>query len=281
MAATDNFALSKPSEPIVQALTDAGVAIGLNSLVYHDGTYAQPAGAQADQGSEATNQALFAARFLGISNTVRTGSESADGNISVQTEVDLYVPCTSSTFALGDMVAAVETGSGDALENFKVKKTTDPALAIGRVTKEETSAATKVWVRFRSRVLPPAAAAGTFSISVPVIPHASLTEQNLFVANESVQIIGIDVVPDVAQGGTLTGTICKVSGTATPVKTSTPMHTADGVNFNGTAHTVQAITLTATAADLKLVAGDRIGLDLSAALSTGRANVTIRMRRLN
>jgi hypothetical protein len=88
------------------------------------------------------------------------------------------------------------------------------------------------------------------------------------------------VVPDLVQGGALTGTVVKAIGTATPVKTTTPMHTADEANFNATAHTVQPMTLTATVADLKLAPGDRIGLDLSAALTTGRANITIRMKRL-
>jgi hypothetical protein len=119
-----------------------------------------------------------------------------------------------------------------------------------------------------------------FAITIPILPHASLTEQNLFTARESLQVLSIDVTPDLVQGGTLTGTVCKATGTATPVKTTTPMHTADGINFNATAHTVQSITLTSTAADLNLVAGERIALDLSAALTTGRANITIRLRRI-
>lgn len=276
----DNFLLTKPSEPIVEALTDAGVAIDLMSLLYHDGTYAQPASAQADQLTEAANQALFASKFLGVSNSKRSGDETTDGKITVLTEIDAYVPCTSSTFAVGDLLAAVEAASGTALENCKVVKTTNPALAIARVTKEETSAATKVWARFFSRVLPPQSSGPSeFAITVPILPHASLTEQNLFVARESLEVISIDVVPDLVQGGALTGTIVKAVGTATPANGTTPMHTANDINFNATAHTVQPITLTATVADLKLVAGDRIGLDLSAALTTGRAVATIRLRR--
>jgi len=275
----DNFLLTKPVEPIVEALADAGVAIDLMSLVYHDGTYAQPASAQADQGTEGANQALFASKFLGISNTKRSGSETADGKVVVLTEVDAYVPCTSATFAVGDLLAAVEAASGTALENCKVVKTTNPALSIAEVTKEETSAATKVWARFKSRILPAVPGGTEFSITVPILPHASLTEQNLFVARESLEVISIDVVPDLVQGGTLTGTIVKAVGTATPASGTTPMHSAAGINFNATAHTVQPITLTSTAADLQLVAGDRIALDLSAALTTGRAVATIRLRR--
>ena len=275
----DNFLLTKPSEPIVEALADAGVAIDLMSLLYHDGTYAQPASAQADQLTEGANQALFASKFLGVSNTKRSGSETADGKVVVLTEIDAHVPCTSATFAVGDLLAAVEAASGTALENCKVVKTTNPALAIAKVTKEETAAATKVWARFTSRVLPPAPGGAEFSITVPILPHATLTEQNLFVARESLEVISIDVVPDLVQGGALTGTICKATSTTAPANGTTPMHTANDINFNATAHTVQPITLTVTAADLRLVAGDRIGLDLSAALTTGRAVATIRLRR--
>jgi hypothetical protein len=275
----DNFLLTKPVEPIVEVLADAGVAIDLMSLVYHDGTYGQPASAQADQATEAANQALFASKFLGISNTKRSGSETADGKIVVATELDVYIPCTSATFVVGDFVAAVEAASGTALENCKVVKTTDPSLAIGQVTKEETAAVTKVWVRLKSRVVPQGVGRGEFTITVPILPHASLTEQNLYVARESVEVISIDIVPDLVQGGALTGTICKAVGTATPANGTTPMHTANTINFNATAHTVQPVTLTSTTADLQLVAGNRIGLDLSAALTTGRAVATIRLRR--
>lgn len=275
----DNFLLTKEVDDCITAMADAGVAIGLNSLMYFDGTYAQPASVQADQLSEAANQALFASKFLGVTNTARSGDEAADGKLVIRTRVTAKVPCVSATYAIGDMVAAVEQSGGTALENCKVKKTTDPSVAIGRVVQGGTTI-TSVWVEFQSRVVPQVPTAQTFEVTVPILPHASLTEQNLFVARESLQVLSIDVVPDLVQGGALTGTIVKAVGTATPVKTTTPMHTADEANFNATAHTVQPMTLTETAADLLLVAGDRIGLDLSAALSTGRANVTIRMRRI-
>lgn len=112
-------------------------------------------------------------------------------------------------------------------------------------------------------------------VSFPIIPHASLTEQNLFTATRAYQVTAIRVVPDLVEGGALTGTIVKAVTTATPVKTTTPMHTADAIDFNATAHTVQTIALSVTTADLQLAAGNRIGLDLSAALTTGRATVTI------
>lgn len=116
-------------------------------------------------------------------------------------------------------------------------------------------------------------------VTVPIYPHASKTIHTLFAADESYTVQSIKVTPDVAQGGTLTATVVKAVGTSAPSAATTPMHTAAAINLNGTAHTVQSITLTETAADLAVVAGNRIGIVLSAALSTGSANVSIRLRR--
>ena len=88
------------------------------------------------------------------------------------------------------------------------------------------------------------------------------------------------MVPSTVAGGALTGTIVKAVSTATPVKTTTPMHAADALDFNATAYTVQVPALTATGADLQLAAGDRIGIDFSGALTAGRATVAITMKRI-
>ena len=116
----------------------------------------------------------------------------------------------------------------------------------------------------------------TVLVNVNIPAHASKTVYNLFTADQAYVVRSIRVVPDVAQGGALTATISKVTGTATPASGTTPLHTGTA-NLNGTAHTVQSLTLTGTTADLSLAAGDRIGLILSGALSTGSANVSIRL----
>lgn len=271
------------SKPITDNITyvpcDAGVAISIGDLLYFDGTYAQPASAQADQLTPAANQALFASKFLGVANSARTGDETTDGEVAVITDRLFLLPCTSGTFNVGDKVAIAEAGSGTELENQKVVATTDEALAIGTVNKDYASATTQVWARLTSTVLGNSPSAeGDYTITVPILPHASLTEQNLLVAREALEVLSIDAVPDLVQGGALTGTVVKASGTATPASGTTPLHTGT-INFNATAHTVQPLTLTSTGADLILAAGDRIGLDLSAALSTGRAVISIRVRR--
>jgi hypothetical protein len=121
-------------------------------------------------------------------------------------------------------------------------------------------------------------ACNEISVSIPL--HASKVTYNLFTARENWQVTHIDYTPDIAQGGALTATVVKVTGTATPASATTPMHTAAGIDLNGTAHTVQPITLSVTVADLKLVAGERIGLVLSGAMTTGSGLVTIRMKRI-
>jgi len=111
--------------------------------------------------------------------------------------------------------------------------------------------------------------------SFRVGPHATVTEYDLMVAHRAITVTGIRVVPSTLQGGALTATICKCTGTNAPAFGTTPMHAANSINLNTGAYTVQTVTLTATTADLSLAAGERIGIDYSAALTAGHAVVTI------
>jgi hypothetical protein len=117
-------------------------------------------------------------------------------------------------------------------------------------------------------------------LSFAIQPLATITEYDLWVAPAAYKVTKIDVVPSTLQGGALTATIVKATATATPVKTTTPMHTADAINLNTGAYTVQNVTLTATAADLALVAGERIAVDLSAAATAAHWNVSITLQRV-
>lgn len=117
-------------------------------------------------------------------------------------------------------------------------------------------------------------------ITVPINLHASKTIHNLFVARQGYRVTSIDYTPDVVQGSAITATVVKAVGTATPASATTPMHAAGTINTNTTVHTVQSMTLTATAADLVLAAGNRIALVLSGALTAGSGVVTIRMTKI-
>lgn len=110
-------------------------------------------------------------------------------------------------------------------------------------------------------------------LSVPA--HASKLIYAVFTAPEALTISGISYVPDVAQGAALTATVSKATGTATPAAGTTPLHTGT-INLNGTAHTVQNLTLTSTAADLTLAAGERVAIILSGAMTTGSGCLTVR-----
>lgn len=114
-------------------------------------------------------------------------------------------------------------------------------------------------------------------IVFPVTLHASKVIHNVFVARQGYIVTAIDWVSDIAQA--VTGTVVKATGTATPAIGTTPMHTANTLSCNTTAHTVQSIALTATAANLALVAGDRIALVLNTALTTGSGVLVIRMTK--
>jgi len=121
------------------------------------------------------------------------------------------------------------------------------------------------------------------SVIVPTImywnfqikPFATVTEYDLAVIKRALRVVSIDIVPSTLQGGALTATIVKATGTATPVKTTTPLHTADSINLNTGAYTNQSVTLTATTADLIFAAADRLAIDFSAAYTAGHAALTI------
>lgn len=111
-------------------------------------------------------------------------------------------------------------------------------------------------------------------ITIPIDLHATKTVYNVFYAKRGYTVTSIDWVSDIAQA--ITGTVVKATGTATPASGTTPMHTANGVVINTTAHTVLPITLTG---NTTLVAGDRIGFVLNAALTSGSGLLTIRMTK--
>lgn len=117
-------------------------------------------------------------------------------------------------------------------------------------------------------------------IRFTVMPHASAVTYTLL-DNRAVgwTVVGITVVPDLAQGGALTATIVKATVNGTPASATTPMHTANAIDCNATANTSQVITLTGTGADLVLAATDKIGIVFNAALTTGILSGTVWVKR--
>jgi hypothetical protein len=115
-------------------------------------------------------------------------------------------------------------------------------------------------------------------ISVVVdFAQVAVSEATIFVAPFPVQVTNIYYTPNVigSDSGAVTATIVKATAAVIPAKGTTPMHVASAIDLKGTVHTVQTITLSTTTADLKLVAGERIGYDTTGTLTAAEGTFTI------
>jgi len=145
----------KVDDKTIKFTFPSATAIAANDLLYNNSGVAAKASAQADQGTEALNQALFASLFLGLAADQRLSTETGTATRTVRTDAVVKVTCPSTTWAVGDLVGASENSGGDGLENQQVEKVTDPSLAIGYCVEAGTSI-TSVWVRLISRYTPQA-----------------------------------------------------------------------------------------------------------------------------
>lgn len=137
------------TQPVV-ASVDATTVIELGDLLYWDGDDAKPASLQADQGTEASNQQLFASKFLGVA--MQASPAGSAEPIRVATSGVFEFPTPGGTFNLGDWVALDENDAGTALENQRLVKVTAKQQAIGRVARCSASGTT-VWVAICSSVM--------------------------------------------------------------------------------------------------------------------------------
>lgn len=138
------------TNPIVIPV-DSATVIEIGDLVYLDTDDAKPASSQADQGTEAGNQALFHNKFAGVA---MQRSRSGDVEpIRVATTGVFELPCSSATFEVGALVGATENGAGNALESQKVKGVAGAHLALGRCAKRVHPADAKVLVDIVSTVM--------------------------------------------------------------------------------------------------------------------------------
>lgn len=130
---------------------DGSIEVSVGDLMFHDTDDVKPASSMTDQGSEVLNQKYFRDRFVGI---------SVEGRLSTNATAVIHYPvardvigeydCVSSTFEVGDLLAIAEQSSGTALEDTKLKKTTDSSLAIAVVTERSAIATTRVTCRITS-----------------------------------------------------------------------------------------------------------------------------------
>lgn len=118
----------------------SATVIEKGDLVYWDGTSVYPASSQTDQFTELGNQIEFRNKFAGVATERSRAGETAA--IRVATSGVFEFVCPSTTWKVGDLVGASETGAGTALENQQVESVTRPFQALGRVVKAATSATT-------------------------------------------------------------------------------------------------------------------------------------------
>lgn len=106
------------------------------------------------------------------------------------------------------------------------------------------------------------------------------TDRVFFIANRAYQVVAIRQVHSVAAGGASKLQVTKDTGTNAPGAGNDLLtnNTNTGFDLNATANTVQTGTLTATAADLLLAAGDRLALDFANTIqSTAGLCVTVEL----
>ena len=110
---------------------------------------------------------------------------------------------------------------------------------------------------------------------VPIF-DASPADKSVFIAPHDLVVRRIDYTHSTAgsDGGAVTLQVVKMTGTQAPSAGSAMLATA--FNGKGTALTVQAGALTGTSANLRLNAGDRIGLDYTGTLTAlAGVNLTV------
>lgn len=240
-------------------------AIAVGDLLFNNAGVVAKASAQADQLTPAANQKLFAKLFLGVAEEAKLAAETSTRDIRVRAETVAKYECASTTWAVGDLVGAVENSGGDGLENQKVAKVTDPEAAIG-VCIEAGTSVTAVWVHLFSRYSPAAINRGVAYASYYFTGTPAATDQAFFVAPYPCRVVAITEVHSVAAGGTSTLQVTKDTSTNAPGAGTDLLSAA--FDLNGTANTVQNGALSATAADLVLAAGDRLSVDFANAIQS-------------
>lgn len=117
---------------------------------------------------------------------------------------------------------------------------------------------------------------------VIVVPVAAATvDSNVFIATGPCEVVGVSEVHTVAgtDAGAVTLDVTKCDGTEAPASGVSVLNAT--FDLKGTANTVVDAALTATKANLKLVDGERLAINVTGTLtSLAGGVVTIRLKRL-
>ena len=123
----------------------------IGDLLYVEAGYAKAASSAAVQLDKADNQEQFHNVFLGVAMQSSPAGESR--SIRVATTGAFEFDCLSTAFDLGELLAPDEDSGGTFLEPQIVTKVSLTTHAIGRCTKQEDTATTKVLIDIVSSVL--------------------------------------------------------------------------------------------------------------------------------
>ena len=138
------------TNPIVLPV-DSATVIEIGDLVYLDTDDAKPAAAQADQTTEAANQALFHNKFAGVAMQRSRAGDTDPIRVATTGVFEFVAP--STTREVGALLGVDEHASGTALENQKIDVVAGAHLAIGRCAKRVNPADTRVLVDIVSTVM--------------------------------------------------------------------------------------------------------------------------------
>ena len=138
------------TNPIVLPV-DSATVIEIGDLVYLDTDDAKPAAAQADQGTEAGNQALFHNKFAGVAMQRSRAGDTDPIRVATTGVFEFVAP--STTREVGALLGVDEQAGGTALENQKIDGVAGAHLAIGRCAKRVNPAEGRVLVDIVSTVM--------------------------------------------------------------------------------------------------------------------------------
>ncbi len=137
---------------IPYALSAGAIPVAVGDLMYDaTGDVAFPADQQASQGSEASDQVLFASGFCGVSQEqVLAAETNALKRITLRTEGVMSFKCPSQTWAKGNLVGIYSDGVHSP-DPQQVDRVSTVDKAIGVVVKAEPTATTRVRVYLIAR----------------------------------------------------------------------------------------------------------------------------------
>lgn len=191
----------------------------------------------------------------------RAHDDIANGDVgavhfAAEIEVDKL---NTDVFTIGQEIGWDDTNS---------RATSNTALGVLGVVSE---AAGNGALRVRVKMIP--SKQRLIFVNLPYDPGSDVDQGHFIMpAGFNGRVVGITGCPNVGDAG-ITGVIKKApSGTA--MASGTALHTGT-FDFNGTANTNQVLTLSATATDLDIPAGTRIGWDFSGALTNSLGSATV------